>query len=183
MITGVTGQDGSYLAELLLEKGYEVRRSSTFNTSGVDRLYADPRETGARLRLHHADLTDGSGLVNLLHEVRPYEVYHLAAQSHVKVSFETFHFTGDVTGLGTTRLLKRFARQAPNAACTRRRRQRSSARRRRRRMICPRWPRSPYGVAKVYGTASRGTTPRRTGCTPSTAFCSIMSRPAVGRPL
>jgi len=110
MVTGITGQDGSYLAELLLAKGYEVhgliRRASTFNTSRIEHLYTDPHDTGARLFLHYADLTDGSRLVTLLNEVRPDEVYHLAAQSHVRVSFDEPEFTGDATGMGTTRLLE-----------------------------------------------------------------------------
>ena len=110
LITGITGQDGSYLAELLLEKGYEVhgvrRRSSTFNTSRIDHLLTDWHDPDARLFLHHGDLTDGSRLVTLLERIAPDEVYNLAAQSHVRVSFDEPEFTGDVTGLGTTRLLE-----------------------------------------------------------------------------
>lgn len=110
LITGITGQDGSYLAELLLNKGYEVhgliRRSSTFNTSRLDHLYQDPHEDGVRLTLHYGDLTDGSRLVTLLDQVRPNEVYNLAAQSHVRVSFDEPEFTGMSTGLGSTRLLE-----------------------------------------------------------------------------
>ncbi|EBF6878209.1 NAD-dependent epimerase/dehydratase family protein, partial [Salmonella enterica subsp. enterica serovar Saintpaul] len=102
LITGITGQDGSYLAELLLSKGYEVhgliRRASTFNTTRIDHLYVDPHESGAQLFLHYGDITDGSRLVTLLNEVRPDEVYHLAAQSHVRVSFDEPEFTGDTTG-------------------------------------------------------------------------------------
>ena len=110
LITGVTGQDGSYLAELLLEKGYEVhgiiRRSSTFNTSRIDHLYKDPHELGNRLHLHHGDITDGVGISNLVRELEPHEIYNLAAQSHVKVSFEMPDFTAQVDGVGTIRLLE-----------------------------------------------------------------------------
>ena len=110
LITGITGQDGSYLAELLLGKGYEVhgliRRASTFNTGRIDHLYRDPHDEGANLTLHYGDLTDASALVNLLRDVQPDEVYNLGAQSHVKVSFETPEYTGDVSGLGAMRLLE-----------------------------------------------------------------------------
>lgn len=155
LITGITGQDGSYLAELLLEKGYEVhgliRRSSSFNTGRIDHLYTDPHEHDARLFLHYADLSDGSRLVTLLATIRPDEVYNLAAQSHVRVSFDEPEFTGIATGLGTTRLLEsirlvgldcRFyqasssemfgATPPPQNEDT------------------PFYPRSPYGAAKVY---------------------------------
>lgn len=155
LITGITGQDGSYLAELLLDKGYEVhgliRRASTFNTHRIDHLYADPHDPGTRFFLHYADLTDGSRLVTLIDSIRPTEVYHLAAQSHVRVSFDEPEYTGDVTGLGTTRLLEairqvdsdiRFyqasssemfgATPPPQSEST------------------PFYPRSPYGAAKVY---------------------------------
>ena len=107
-ITGITGQDGSYLAELLLQKDYEVhrliRRSSSFNTSRIDHLYTDPHQAGTRLFLHYGDLTDGSQLTNLIYSVKPDEIYHLGAQSHVRVSFDVPEYTGDVTGLGTTRI-------------------------------------------------------------------------------
>lgn len=110
LITGITGQDGSYLAELLLDKGYTVhgliRRASTFNTSRIDHLYQDPHDPDARLFLHYGDLTDGSRLVTLLEQIRPTEVYNLAAQSHVRVSFDEPEFTGITTGVGTTRLLE-----------------------------------------------------------------------------
>lgn len=110
LITGITGQDGSYLAELLLDKGYEVhgliRRASTFNTHRIDHLYQDPHDPGARFFLHYGDLTDGSRLVTLIEKIAPHEVYHLAAQSHVRVSFDEPEYTGDVTGIGTTRLLE-----------------------------------------------------------------------------
>ena len=110
LITGITGQDGSYLAELLLGKGYEVhgiiRRSSSFNTERLDEIYEDPHVESRRLFLHYGDLTDASALVNLLRDVQPDEVYNLGAQSHVKVSFETPEYTGDVSGLGAMRLLE-----------------------------------------------------------------------------
>src|SRR5690242_2755463 len=155
LITGVTGQDGSYLAELLLEKGYEVhgliRRASTFNTSRVEHLYQDPHEEGTRFFLHYGDLTDGSRLVTLLQSVQPDEVYHLGAQSHVRVSFDEPEFTGDTTGLGTIRLLE--AIRMIGLEC--RFYQASSSE-----MFgasappqnedTPFYPRSPYGAAKVY---------------------------------
>jgi GDPmannose 4,6-dehydratase len=110
LITGVTGQDGSYLAELLLEKGYEVhgviRRSSTFNTSRIEHLYKDPHEAGNRFHLHYGDITDGVGIANLVREIEPHEIYNLAAQSHVKVSFEMPDFTAQVDAVGTIRLLE-----------------------------------------------------------------------------
>jgi GDPmannose 4,6-dehydratase len=110
LITGITGQDGSYLAELLLSKGYEVfgivRRSSSLNTSRIDHLYEDPHEEGARLRLVYGDLTDGSSLARILREVQPDEIYNLAAQSHVRTSFDLPEYTVDVAGLGTIRLLE-----------------------------------------------------------------------------
>jgi len=110
LITGITGQDGSYLAELLLEKGYEVhgliRRSSTFNTSRIDHLFQDPHEKGVKLHLHHGDITDGVGLANLIRAIEPEEIYNLAAQSHVKVSFEVPDFTAQVDAVGTIRLLE-----------------------------------------------------------------------------
>ena len=110
LITGITGQDGSYLAEQLIEKGYIVhgliRRSSSFNTERIDRIYKDQHEDDVRMVLHHADLTESSRLVRLVHEIEPDEVYHLGAQSHVRVSFDTPEYTGDVTGMGTFRLLE-----------------------------------------------------------------------------
>jgi len=110
LITGITGQDGSYLAELLLKKGYEVhgliRRASTFNTARIDHLYIDPHSPDARMFLHYGDLSDGARLVTLLAKVAPDEVYNLAAQSHVRVSFEEPEHTGDTTGVGTVRVLE-----------------------------------------------------------------------------
>ena len=110
LITGVTGQDGSYLSELLLDKGYEVhgviRRSSTFNTSRIEHLYKDPHEKDNRFHLHYGDITDGVGISNLVRELKPDEIYNLAAQSHVKVSFEMPDFTAQVDAVGTIRLLE-----------------------------------------------------------------------------
>jgi GDPmannose 4,6-dehydratase len=156
LITGITGQDGSYLAELLLEKGYEVhgliRRSSTFNTSRIDHIYQDPHEQATRLFLHHGDLTEGAGLVNLIREVKPTEVYHLAAQSHVKVSFEMPEYTGDTTGLGTIRLLEairlcgietRFYQASTSELYGSTPPPQNEQ--------TPFHPRSPYSVAKLYG--------------------------------
>ncbi|MDP1850590.1 MAG: GDP-mannose 4,6-dehydratase, partial [Solirubrobacteraceae bacterium] len=119
LITGITGQDGSFLAEQLLDKGYEVhglvRRSSSFNTERIDHLYRDPHEEQVKLYLHHADLSDSSRLVRVLYELQPDEVYHLGAQSHVRVSFDVPEYTIDVTGMGTVRLLEaiRDARVEP----------------------------------------------------------------------
>ncbi len=110
LITGITGQDGSYLADLLLEKGYEVhgiiRRASTFNTARIDHLYVDPHINGVRLFLHYGDLADSVNLVKLLYELKPDEIYHLGAQSHVRVSFDIPEYTADVTGVGTIRILE-----------------------------------------------------------------------------
>jgi GDPmannose 4,6-dehydratase len=110
LITGITGQDGSYLAEFLLEKGYEVhgliRRSSSFNTGRIDHLYQDPHISGTKLFLHYGDITDGVGIVNIIRDLKPDEIYNLAAQSHVKVSFEMPDFTGQVDALGTIRILE-----------------------------------------------------------------------------
>ncbi|MCF6150447.1 MAG: GDP-mannose 4,6-dehydratase [Candidatus Kuenenia sp.] len=119
LITGITGQDGSYLAEFLLSKGYEVhgliRRSSSFNTDRIDHLYQDPHEPQPRLFLHYGDLSDAGQLTNLIYNIRPNEIYHLGAQSHVRVSFDMPEFTGDITGLGTTRLLEAIRRSGIKA--------------------------------------------------------------------
>lgn len=155
LITGITGQDGSYLAELLLTKGYEVhgliRRASTFNTARIDHLFRDPHERGNNLTLHYADLTDGSRLATLLTAIQPDEVYNLAAQSHVRVSFDEPEYTADTTGLGSVRLLE--AVRVAGVSC--RFYQASSSE-----MFgatpppqneqTPFYPRSPYGAAKVY---------------------------------
>jgi GDPmannose 4,6-dehydratase len=158
LITGITGQDGSYLAELLLSKGYEVhgviRRASTFNTSRIDHLYRDPHINGVKLFLHYGDLADSVQMVKLLYNLQPDEIYNLAAQSHVRVSFDIPEYTGDVVGLGAVRILEaireaglvkkcRFyqasssemfgkVQQVPQTEAT------------------PFWPRSPYGCAKMY---------------------------------
>ncbi|MEO1844243.1 MAG: GDP-mannose 4,6-dehydratase [Akkermansiaceae bacterium] len=159
LITGITGQDGSYLAEFLLEKGYEVhgiiRRASSFNTERIDHLYSDRHDEGARLFLHHGDLSDGTNLARLLNNIEPDEIYNLGAQSHVRVSFDEPEYTGDVVGLGTQRLLETIrhtglldkvryyqasssemfgkVQEVPQTETT------------------PFWPRSPYACAKVYG--------------------------------
>jgi GDPmannose 4,6-dehydratase len=156
LITGITGQDGSYLAELLLAKGYEVhgiiRRASTFNTGRIDHLYQDPHINGVHLFLHYGDISDSTNLIKLLYRVQPDEVYHLAAQSHVRVSFDIPEYTGDVTGLSTVRILEAIretgvgskfyqasssemfgkVQEVPQTETT------------------PFHPRSPYGAAKVY---------------------------------
>jgi len=114
LITGITGQDGSYLAELLLSKGYEVhgiiRRASTFNTARIDHIYVDPHDPHARLFLHYGDLSDSEQISNIIYNMRPDEVYHLGAQSHVRVSFDIPEYTGNVTALGTTRILEAIKR-------------------------------------------------------------------------
>lgn len=155
LITGITGQDGSYLAELLLGKGYEVhgiiRRASTFNTSRIDHLYVDPHTPSAKLFLHYGDLSDGARLVTLLAELRPDEIYNLAAQSHVRVSFDEPEHTADTTGTGTVRMLEAVRLSGINARFY----QASSSE-----MYgatpppqhegTPFYPRSPYGAAKLY---------------------------------
>src|SRR6187431_1581806 len=157
LITGITGQDGSYLADLLLEKGYEVhgiiRRASTFNTSRIDHLYADPHVNGVRLFLHYGDLSDSVNLVKLLYELKPDEIYHLGAQSHVRVSFDIPEYTADVTGVGTIRILEAIREtgirsrfyQASSSEMFGKAQEVPQTER------APFWPRSPYGVAKLYG--------------------------------
>jgi GDPmannose 4,6-dehydratase len=156
LITGITGQDGSYLAELLLEKGYEVhgviRRSSSFNTSRIDHLYLDPHTPSTRLFLHYGDLGDGSALASLLRNVKPDEVYNLGAQSHVRVSFDVPEYTGDITGLGTVRLLEAIR----DVGISPRFYQASSSElygkvvETPQRETTPFHPRSPYAAAKAY---------------------------------
>ena len=158
LITGITGQDGSYLAELLLGKGYEVhgliRRSASFNTQRIDHLYQDPHIMGRRLLLHHGDLSDSGGLMKLVHQIRPDEIYHLGAQSHVRVSFDTPEYTGDVTGVGTLRLLEAIRSAGLEKTC--RFYQASSSelfgkvQETPQRETTPFYPRSPYAVAKLY---------------------------------
>jgi GDPmannose 4,6-dehydratase len=156
LITGITGQDGSYLSELLLTKGYNVcgivRRSSSFNTGRLDRIYVDPHESHARLRLVYGDLTDSSSLSRILGEVRPDEIYHLAAQSHVRVSFDIPEYTGDVTGMGTLRLLEALRHSGLSARFYQASSSEMFGRVREvpQRESTPFYPRSPYGAAKVY---------------------------------
>jgi GDPmannose 4,6-dehydratase len=158
LITGITGQDGSYLAELLLEKGYEVhgviRRSSTFNTSRIDHLYHDPHIHGTKLVLHYGDLADSVQMVKLLYELKPDEIYNLGAQSHVRVSFDIPEYTGDVTGLSTVRLLEAI-REAGLTQDVRFYQASSSemfglVQEVPQRETTPFYPRSPYGCAKVF---------------------------------
>lgn len=156
LITGITGQDGSYLAELLLEKGYEVhgiiRRASTFNTGRIDHLYTDPHLNGVRFFLHYGDISDSTNLIKLLYRFQPDEVYHLAAQSHVRVSFDIPEYTGDVSGLGTVRILEAIRETGLKAKFY----QASSSEMFGKvleipqRETTPFYPRSPYGVAKAY---------------------------------
>jgi GDPmannose 4,6-dehydratase len=155
LITGITGQDGSYLAELLLSKGYEVhgiiRRASTFNTQRIDHLYTDPHNSETRLFLHYGDLSDAGQITNILYNIKPDEIYHLGAQSHVRVSFDIPEYTGDVTGLGATRVLNAIHK----SGITTRFYQASSSE-----MFGAAsppqseetafYPRSPYAAAKIY---------------------------------
>jgi GDPmannose 4,6-dehydratase len=159
LITGVTGQDGAYLAELLLGKGYEVhgikRRASSFNTDRIDHLYQDPHEHGVRLRLHYGDLTDATNLIRIVQQVQPDEIYNLAAQSHVAVSFETPEYTANADAIGTLRLLEsirilglekktRFYQASTSEMF-------GLVQEIPQRETTPFYPRSPYGAAKVYG--------------------------------
>jgi len=156
LITGITGQDGSYLADLLLEKGYEVhgiiRRASTFNTSRIDHLYQDPHLNGVRLFLHYGDLSDSVNLVKLLYDLKPEEIYHLAAQSHVRVSFDIPEYTSDVTGVGTIRILEAIRETGVRPRFY----QASSSEMYGKVQAIPQiettpfWPRSPYAVSKVF---------------------------------
>jgi len=155
LITGITGQDGSYLAEFLLEKGYEVhgliRRASTFNTERIDHLYTDPHDPKTKIYLHYGDLSDSGQLTNLIYNVQPEEIYHLGAQSHVRVSFDMPEYTGDITGIGATRMLEAIRRSGIKTKFY----QASSSE-----MFgdspppqnenTPFRPRSPYAAAKVY---------------------------------
>ncbi|MFA5192409.1 MAG: GDP-mannose 4,6-dehydratase [Verrucomicrobiia bacterium] len=156
LITGITGQDGSYLAEFLLGKGYEVhgiiRRASTFNTERIDHLYQDPHVRGTQLFLHYGDLSDSVNMVKLLHTLQPTEIYHLAAQSHVRVSFDIPEYTADTTGVGTIRIL-----EAIREAGVRPRFYQASSSEMfgkvaeiPQRETTPFHPRSPYGVSKVF---------------------------------
>jgi GDPmannose 4,6-dehydratase len=156
LITGITGQDGSYLADLLLSKDYEVhgiiRRASTFNTSRIDHLYQDPHVNGVRLFLHYGDLADSVNLVKLIYELKPDEIYHLGAQSHVRVSFDIPEYTSDVTGVGTIRILEAMRESGVKSRFY----QASSSEMFGKVQAIPQtettpfWPRSPYGCAKVF---------------------------------
>jgi len=156
LITGITGQDGSYLADFLLKKDYEVhgiiRRASTFNTARIDHLYQDPHVNGVRLFLHYGDLSDSVNLVKLLYDLRPDEIYHLAAQSHVRVSFDIPEYTADVTGVGAIRILEAIREAGVNTRFY----QASSSEMFGKVQEVPQtettpfWPRSPYGAAKVF---------------------------------
>jgi len=156
LITGITGQDGSYLADLLIAKGYEVhgiiRRASTFNTARIDHLYQDPHVNGLRLFLHYGDLADSVNLVKLIYELKPDEIYHLGAQSHVRVSYDIPEYTADVTGVGTIRILEAMRESGVNSRFY----QASSSEMFGKVQAVPQiettpfWPRSPYGVAKVF---------------------------------
>jgi GDPmannose 4,6-dehydratase len=158
LITGITGQDGAYLAELLLEKGYTVhgikRRASSFNTDRIDHLYQDPHERNLRLKLHYGDLTDSTNLIRIIQEVRPDEIYNLAAQSHVAVSFETPEYTANSDAVGTLRVLEairilglekrtRFYQASTSEMF-------GKVQEIPQRETTPFYPRSPYGAAKVY---------------------------------
>ena len=159
LITGVTGQDGAYLAESLLGKGYTVhgikRRASLFNTDRVDHLYADPHEHGVRFSMHYGDMTDATNLIRVIQETQPDEIYNLAAQSHVQVSFETPEYTANADALGTLRLLEAMRILGMEDRC--RFYQASTSemfglvREVPQRETTPFYPRSPYGAAKVYG--------------------------------
>jgi len=156
LITGITGQDGSYLAELLLSKGYEVhgimRRASTFNTGRIDHLYTDPHVNGVKFFLHYGDISDSTNLIKLLYNLKPDEIYHLAAQSHVRVSFDIPEYTGDVSGIGTVRILEAIRETGIKSRFY----QASSSemfgmvREIPQRETTPFYPRSPYGCSKVY---------------------------------
>jgi len=158
LITGITGQDGAYLAELLLEKGYEVhgikRRASLFNTDRIDHLYQDPHEKGVRLKLHYGDLTDSTNLIRIIQEVQPDEIYNLAAQSHVMVSFETPEYTANADAVGTLRMLEairilgmtkkvRFYQASTSELY-------GKVQEIPQKETTPFYPRSPYAVAKIY---------------------------------
>ena len=157
LITGITGQDGSYLADLLVAKGYEVhgiiRRASTFNTSRIDHLYQDPHVNGVRLFLHYGDLADSVNMTKLLYELQPDEVYNLGAQSHVRVSFDIPEYTADVTGVGTIRILEAIRESGVKPRFY----QASSSemfgkvQEIPQKETTPFWPRSPYGCAKMFG--------------------------------
>ena len=190
LITGVTGQDGALLAELLLDKGYVVhgvkRRSSSFNTARVDHLYQHPHAEGRRFQLHYGDLTDSTNLIRIIQEVQPDEVYNLAAQSHVAVSFETPEYTANSDALGTLRILEairilglqnktRFYQASTSEMFGEVREPIQSE-------STPLYPRSPYGAVKVYAYWITVIIMKRTGCTPRTGSCSTTKDRPVMRP-
>ena len=155
LVTGITGQDGSYLAELLLSKGYEVhgliRRSSSINTQRLDNIYRDPHESGVRFLMHYGDLSDSGSLINLIRDLEPHEIYHLGAQSHVRVSFDIPEYTADTTAMGTIRILEairasgiqtRFYQASSSEMFGSAPPPQTEA--------TPFHPRSPYGVSKVF---------------------------------
>jgi GDPmannose 4,6-dehydratase len=157
LITGITGQDGSYLADLLVAKGYEVhgiiRRASTFNTSRIDHLYQDPHVNGVRLFLHYGDLADSVHMTKLLYELQPDEVYNLGAQSHVRVSFDIPEYTADVTGVGTIRILEAIRESGvkPRFYQASSSEMYGKVQEIPQKETTPFWPRSPYGCAKMFG--------------------------------
>lgn len=159
LIVGITGQDGSYLAEFLVNKGYEVhgiiRRASNFNTQRIDHLYVDPHVAGARLFLHYGELVDGSRMAVLLSTIRPHEVYHLAAQSHVRVSFDEPEYTAETTGLGTIQLLEAIRQTGLDCAFTRRPVRRCSVPRRRPRTRTRRFTRAHRTALRKFSRIGR----------------------------
>ena len=189
LITGITGQDGSYLAELLLAKGYEVhgiiRRASTFNTGRIDHLYKDPHINGVRLFLHYGDIADSTNLIKLLYRIQPEEVYHLAAQSHVRVSFDIPEYTGDVTGLEhnpDSRSDSRDGREGEVLPGKQLGNVWQGASKCRRRETTPFYPRSPLRRRQSLCLLGDRQLPREsTECLPATAFSSTMKARAVAR--
>ncbi len=186
LITGITGQDGSYLAELLLSQGYEVhgiiRRSSTFNTARIDNIYIDPHSEDAKLYLHYGDLSDSGQISNIIYNIKPDEIYHLGAQSHVRVSFDVPEYTGDITGMGTIRILEAIRRSGNGIKFY----QASSSE-----MFGEApppqnektsfMPRSPYACAKFIRTGLQRTTATPTRYSHATGYSSIMSLPDAER--
>lgn len=189
LITGISGQDGSYLAELLLAKGYEVhgiiRRSSSFNTGRIDAIYQDPHVAEPRLRLVYGDLNDASSLNKILRTIQPDEIYNLGAQSHVRVSFDVPEYTAEVTALGTVRLLEAIREsgiqpkfyQASSSEMFGKVQQIPQ------RESTPFYPRSPMAPPRSMHTGLRSTIVRPTTCSPVAAFSSIMNRPGEERRL
>jgi GDPmannose 4,6-dehydratase len=180
LITGATGQDGAYLAEFLLSKGYVVhgvkRRSSSFNTERVDHLIHDPHEEGVSFQLHYGDVTDATNIIRIVQETQPDEIYNLAAQSHVQVSFETPEHTANADGLGTLRLLEairilsrkdktRFYQASTSELF-------GKVQEIPQKETTPFYPRSPYAAAKLYAYWITVNYARPTACTPPAAFCS-----------